>query len=375
MRLPVWLSGRFRAPLALAGPVILLAVFAAGRQPGPAFGPVDAAAAAEIDRLFAGYQGNRPGYAVGVFQRGRLVYGRGFGMADLDHRIPIGPSSVFNVASLSKQFTAACIGILIRRGQVSLDDEVRRHLPEFPEYPGPIRVKHLVYMTSGLPEYYTLPRPGGRTWDLDYFTTDDAIAAVLQQRQLQFAPGARWAYSNTNYMLLSAIVARVSGIAFSQFADREIFAPLGMTRSHVDDDLGRVVPERATGYNARASGGYQREIRRSPHFGGSGVFSTVEDLARWSRSFETHQLGGPELTSLLLSTMRFEHDKVNDAFGLVWGQHRGHRTLWYEGGDQGFSSYMVRFPDHESGVIVLSNLGTGRAADHATRVVDALLTP
>jgi CubicO group peptidase (beta-lactamase class C family) len=145
-----------------------------------------------------------------------------------------------------------------------------------------------------------------------------------------------------------------------------------MASTHFDDDLGLVVRNRVTGYNAREAGGYRREIRRSPHFGGSGLFTTIEDLARWDRSFETHELGGPELTALLLGTRRFEHDKVNDAFGLVWGDYRGHRTLWYEGGDLGFSSYMVRLPDVRLTVIELSNLGTGRAADHAGQVLEAL---
>lgn len=273
----------------------------------------------------------------------------------------------------SARFTGAGIAILIRRGQLSLENEVRCYLPDFPRYPGPIRSKHLVYMTSGVPEYYTLPRPGGKGWETDYFTTDDAIRVVLQQRRLQFAPGTRWAYSNTNYMLLATIVEQVSGMPFAEFARREIFAPLGMKNSHFNTDLGAVVPNRVTGYNVNPDGSYRQEIRRSPHFGGSGLFTSVEDLARWSRSFETHALGGPDLTALLLSTMKFQHDKTNDAFGLVWGNHRGHRTLWYEGGDLGFSSYMVRLPDDEVTVIVLSNLGTGRAADHARRVLDVLL--
>ena len=328
---------------------------------------------ARVDSIFAPYGRPAPGYAVGIVQRGRLVYARGFGRANLDHDLPITPSSVFNVASLAKQFTAAAIAILIRRGKLSLEDEVRSHLPVFPRYPGPIRIKHLVYMTSGLPEYYTLPRPGGKSWETDYFTTDDAIRVVLQQPRLQFAPGTRWAYSNTNYMLLATIVERVSGMPFAEFARREIFAPLGMTSSHFNTDLGAVIPNRATGYNLNPDGSYRQETRRSPHFGGSGLFTSVEDLARWSRSFETHALGGPELTALLLSTMKFQHDKTNDAFGLVWGNHRGHRTLWYEGGDLGFSSYMVRLPDDELTVIVLSNLGTGRAADHARRVLDVVL--
>jgi len=335
---------------------------------------LDAAAASEIDRLFAKYAGvDRPGYAVGVIERGKLAYAKGFGSANLDHGVPIAPDSVFNVASLSKQFTAGCVGLLIMRGRLGLESEVREFIPEFPERFGSVQIQHLIYMTSGLPEYYQIARPGGRTWDVDYFTVRDALEAVFRQPALEFEPGSRWAYRNSNYQLLAEIVERVSGVPFSEFARREIFEPLGMSRTLVNDDLARIVPGRVTGYNALEAGGYRQELRRSPHYGGSGVFSTLEDLARWDRSLRDGSLGGKPLTELLLQTRKFRHDKTNDAFGLVWGQYRGEPTLWYEGGDLGFSSYMVRLPKQDLSVIVLSNLGSGRAADHARPVLDVLL--
>jgi CubicO group peptidase (beta-lactamase class C family) len=329
----------------------------------------------EIDAVYADVDGlDRPGYAVGVVRDGSLWYAKGFGAANLDYRTPIMPTSVFNVASLSKQFTGASLAILIRRGRVSLTDEVRKHLPEFPDRFGPVRLEHLVYMTSGLSEYYGLPRPGGRDWNLDQFTVKDAIAAVFAQSALDFEPGTKWAYSNINYMLIAEVVARVSGMPFSEFVRREIFEPLGMADTHVNDDLGRVVPNRVTGYNRLAEGGFRQEIRRSPHFGGSGVFTTVVDLAKWDQSLRDHRLGGPELTALLFSTRRFRHDKANDAFGLVWGEFERRRSLWYEGGDLGFSSYMAHLPDDGVTVIVLSNLGTGRAADRASAALRAVLS-
>lgn len=365
---------RVKVPLRLLAIGLALPACDANAQSGQRIGTADSIRHARVDALFAPYAGvHRPGYAIGIVQRGELVYARGFGAANLDHSIPITRASVFNVASLTKQFTAAAIGLLIVRGKLSLDDEVKRHIPEFPSYPEPVRVKHLVYMTSGLPEYYTLPRAGGRTWDLDHFTVDDAIKTVLSEPRLRFSPGTQWAYSNINYMLLAEIVRRISGLTFAEFMRRDVFEPLGMSHSLINDDLGAVVPNRVTGYNARPSGGYQQEIRRSPHFGGSGLLTTVEDLARWDRSFATHQLGGVQLTDLLLSTMRFSHDKANDAFGLVWGSYRGRRTIWYEGGDLGFSSYMARLPDRQLTVIVLSNLGTGRAANQAQRIIDIFL--
>jgi len=334
---------------------------------------LDQRVVAGIESIFEASTGlDSPGYAVGIIEGGELRYARGFGSANLDHGIPISASSVFNVASLSKQFTAAALGILVVRGQVDLEGDVRTYIPDFPARFGNLQVQHLVYMTSGLPEYYTLERPGGRNWGDDFFTVADAIDAVLSAPELEFEPGTRWAYSNINYQLIAEIVARVSNVSFSEFLRAAVFEPLGMSNTHVNDDLGRVIPGRVTGYNLTDLGAFRQEIRRAPHYGGSGVFTTLEDLVRWDRSFRDESLGGSELTELLLSRRTFDHDKDNDAFGLVWGKYAGRRTLWYEGGDTGFSSYMARFLDDDLTVIVLSNIGTGRAADHARRVLDVL---
>jgi CubicO group peptidase (beta-lactamase class C family) len=323
----------------------------------------------QFDRLDA------PGYAVGIVKNGKLVYARGFGSANLDYNVPITRQTVFNVASLSKQFTAACIGILIQRGQLSLEDELGKFYPEAARYGASIRIKHLVYMTSGLKEYYRLARPGGRSWERDYFTVQDAIAASLGEAELDFQPGTKWAYSNTNYMLLAEIVARVSRMSFAEFARRNIFAPLGMRNTHFNDDVTRIVPFRAVGYNPRTDGGFHKHDRLSPHYGGSGLHTTLEDLALWDQSFYNHKLGGAELTKLLESTMKFEHPKENDAFGLVWGEYRGLKNLWYEGGDLGFSSYMARFPTERFTVIVLSNLGSGDARGYARKILDLFIEP
>ncbi len=329
-----------------------------------------------IDSVFADVAtGASPGYALGIFRDGEVSYARGYGMANLDHGVPISSSSVFNVASLSKQFTAAAVALLVLRGEVALDEEVRTYVPELPAAFGPIEVRHLVYMTSGLPEYYRLPRPGNRDWNSDHFTVADALDAVMASPEADFEPGTEWAYSNTNFQLLAEIVARVSGSSFADFLDDHVFAPLEMHSTHVNSDLGRVIPNRVTGYNHRDEGGFRQEIRRSPHYGGSGVFTTIDDLAKWDRALRTDGLAGPAFTELMLSTQRFEHDKDNDAFGLVWGDFNGRRTLWYEGGDLGFSSYFVLFPDEDLTVVVLSNLGTGRSFERANRVIDVLSRP
>ena len=371
----------------------------ARRVPADAAGALPARAAAEIDAVFAAYASDtNPGYAVAVLREGRPLYWKGFGMADLEHAAPITPATVFNVASLSKQFTAACLALVILDGKVRLDDTAAAYVPALAKYHAggrpPILVKHLVYMTSGLPDYYTVPRKHGRTWDpADRFTVDDAIEASLAVDTLQFAPGARWAYSNVNYMLLTKVVEKASGLPFADFADRMLFGPLGMTHTQVNADVTAILPHRAAGYNdrrspetrayLRAAGGYARagtgrqgwtaHPRTSPHYGGSGVHTTLEDLARWDRNFYTRQFGGAAFYALMHRRERFRHAKDDDAFGLVFGRYKGLSTVWYEGGDLGFSSYMVRFPDQRTTVVVLSNLGSGHAGTYARRVADVVL--
>ena len=341
------------------------------------FSILDHSASQAIDSLFAEYdRSDAPGFAVGVIQGGELVYAKGFGSANLDYHIPISTESVFNLASLSKQMTAACIALLIQQGKVSLDADVKTYISEFPDYPGPVKVKHLIYMTSGLNEYYRLERPGGKDWFLDYFTVDDAIALSLEQPELDFVPGSAWAYSNINYMLLAEIVERVSGMTFASFAEQYLFEPLGMHNTHVNDDTYRVIPDRVIGYNPREEGGYYHYHRHSPHYGGSGVHSTIEDLYKWDQNFYTHELAGKGWTELMLSTMKFDHDKTNDAFGLAWGDYNSLPILWYSGGDTGFSTYMVRFPEQELTVICLSNFipadGYGLAQRKAIDILDIL---
>jgi CubicO group peptidase (beta-lactamase class C family) len=221
---------------------------------------------------------------------------------------------------------------------------------------------------------------------------DDAIEASLAVDTLKFRPGARWDYSNVNYMLLTKVVEKASGLAFADFADRRLFGPLGMAHTQVNADVTAVVPHRALGYNprtpavvaqARTEGWYVREgagrfawvtnPRTSPHYGGSGVITTLEDLARRDRDFDTKRFRGAAFFGLMHRRERFGHPKDNDALGLVHGRYKGLNTVWYAGGDLGFSSYMLRFPDQRTTVFVLSNMGDGNTTKYARAVADLVL--
>ena len=315
---------------------------------------------------------------------------RGYGLANLDDGIPITPETSFHLASLSKQFTGAAIALLILDNKIALSDPVSKYIPEAAKYGEGLRVEHLVYMTSGLHEYTDLPRTSGDPWmTFYYFTRDEAIATALRPEHLEFAPGTQWAYRNINYMLLTKIVEVVSRQAFSAFMKDRIFSPLGMAQTEIDDDTTEIVPHRATGYALRsdprvakelaAAGvaikpgdGWVRLVRVSPHFGGSGVFTTLNDLLDWDKNWYTGSLAGPMFTDLMNRREKFQHDKDNDAFGLVWRSLYGHPMLDYSGGDTDASTYMARFPEQHLTVICLSNMPLGDAEGKTRSLLDLL---
>ncbi len=323
-----------------------------------------------VDSLFGAYEGHRPGYAIGIVRGGELVHATGYGSAQLVPFRPIGADTPFNVASLSKQFTAAAVALEVERGQLSLDDALAVHWPDLPEFMHGITIAHLVYMTSGLPEYYTLTSPKGGWNSEDRFTVADSIDAVLNSGELLYEPGTQWSYSNINYQLLAELVARLNNVPFSQFMKTEIFDPLDMDNTWVDAPL----QDRAAAATAYVwEKGWKAAPRLSPHYGGSGVFTTLNDLAKWDRALYTDLAFGASFSRRMLSTRRFEHDKDNDAFGLVHGSYQGQSTIWYEGGDYGVSSYMSRLPQRDETVICLSNFGNGRCFDKAHAVIDLLI--
>lgn len=369
--------------LILAG--TLLAAHAAAAQ-----ATLDAATAAKIDAVFADYaKPDTPGYAIGVVRDGEVLYGHGYGDANLDDGVAITPDTAFHLASLSKQFTASALAVLILEGKVSLDDPVEKYIPQAHRYGPALQIRHLVYMTSGLVDYSDVPRLNGDPWFSDsYFDIDDAVKSSLS-RPLAFRPGTQWAYRNINFMLIAKIVEKVSGQSLHDFLHDRMFVPLGMDATLVDDDTTQLIPHRAIGYaprsalivgelgkvgiKARHDGAWVRLNRVSPHYGGSGVFSTIDDLARWEDNFDHPGVGGAPYATMMYRTERFRHDKVNDAFGLVWRDYNGLKMLDYSGEDLDTNTYMAHFPASHVSVICLSNMLTGDCENRAHLVIDILL--
>ena len=341
-----WIGG---AVVGMAG-VLALASLALVYAQGP--GPE-----AQVDRVFARWSHpDTPGCAVSVMRDGRIVYAQGYGSANLEYDIRITPSSVFHVASISKQFTAMAVALLVAEGRLSWDDDIRRYVPEVPDLGARITLRRLAHHTSGLRDQWSLLRMAGWRREEDVVKQADVLDLTSRQRALNFEPGSAFLYSNTGYTLLAVVVERVSGQSFRQFADERIFAPLRMTETHFHDDHAAVVRNRAYAYAPGDDGAYRLSIPDFDTVGATNLFTTVEDLARWDRNFYTAEVGGRGVLADLhrRGTLR-QGGVISYAAGLAHGVYRGHATVGHGGADAGYRAEFLRFPDQRLTVTVLCN--------------------
>jgi CubicO group peptidase (beta-lactamase class C family) len=329
--------------------------------------------ASRIDGLMADWaRADSPGCAVGVVRDGALAFAKGYGQADLERGVPIGPASVFDIASTSKQFTAAVIALLAQDGKLSLDDDVRRFVPELPRYEAPITIRHLLHHTSGLRDYTDLMALEG--WQMEDWTTEaQALATIVRQKEVNFRPGAQHLYSNSGFFLLSVIAARAGGQPFPDLARERIFEPLGMRSTHFHADHGLLVKGRAIGYAPR-EGGWALSLSDWEQTGDGSVLTTVEDLARWVGNFEDPKVGGVALVEELQRKGRLASgEEIDYAEGLRHATYRGLATLGHNGSWAGYRSSLLRFPSEKTVVIVLCNAENAEAGTIARKVADAAL--
>jgi len=334
----------------------------------------DSSLNARVDKLFAPWdKPGSPGCALAVVRDGRIIYSRGYGMADLEHDVSITPASAFYVGSLSKQFTAMAVALLAQQGTLRLDDDIHQYLPELPSYDKPITIRHLIHHTSGLPEYMPLLARAG--WRPDApFGNQDVLAIVARERQLSFQPGEQFAYSNTGYTLLALIVERAARVRFEEFADERIFSPLSMKDTHFHADATRIVKRRAYAYEPLSGGGLRLAPPVPTRVGAGGVFTTVEDLARWDQNFYDARVGGAELIKLVTTPGALNNGHLLEyAFGLEVRTYRGLRVVEHGGDFAGYHAYLARFPDQHLSVILLCNLSNINQVPLAHAVADIYL--
>lgn len=345
----------------------LLTLSAAAQLRQPKAADVDAVFA-EVDRT------NTPGCSLAVTQDGKIVYSRGYGMANLEHGVANSPDTVFYIASVSKQFTAATIVLLAEEGKVSLDDSVRKYVPELPAYADAITLHHLVHHTSGLRDYLTLSSMAGRP-DADSFPESEALKLIARQKALNFAPGEKHSYSNTGYFLMGLIAKRVTGKSLREAAEERIFAPLGMNSTRFRDDRAVAIKHRADGHFRREDGSWG-VLRTSFDLVGSGGLTTsVVDLAKWEANFYDNRLGkrGPAFIEQMLTPGKLSNGtELTYSFGLDRARLFGRDAIEHDGGSFGFSADFLRFPAERLGVICLCN-GTVGAIGLARKVAELYL--
>lgn len=330
----------------------------------------------KVDALFQEWDTpDSPGCALAVIKDGAIIYTRGYGMADLEHKIPNAPETVFYIGSESKQFAAMAILLLEEEGKLSLDDDIRKFLPEIPDYGRTITIRHLILHTSGLRDYFIL-------WDLsglDYannFTNEEVIALIARQKELNFMPGDERLYSNTGYLLLAEIVKRTSGLSLAEYASKNIFAPLGMTHTHFHDDPSLLIANRAWGHLKRPDGSWGLMAFRFSLVGSGGLYTTVRDLALWDANFYDNRLGtgGQALIDRMITPGKLNSgEKLSYACALAVGEYRGLKTVRHGGALGGYRAHMLRFPDEKFTVIVLFNTGNVDPAGYAEKTADIFL--
>lgn len=346
---------------------------ARAQLPAPASAPADSLAA-RVDALFAPWnRAGSPGAAVAVVRDGELLYARGYGLANLEYEIPITPATIFHVASVSKHFTTFAVHLLAQEGRLSLDDDIRRYVPEVPDFGRTITLRQLIHHTSGLRDQWELLAMAG--WRLDDVITREHILKLVEnQRELNFEPGAEHLYSNTGYTLLAEVVARVSGQSFREFTAQRIFRPLGMHATHFHDDHQMIVPNRAYSYAPAPGGGWRAMPLNYATVGATSLFTTVEDLAKWDRNFYTGQVGGHALLERMHARgVLNDGREIPYAHALVWGEYRGLPTVGHGGADAGYRTAFLRFPEQRLTVVVLSNLSSFNAMQLAQQVAEVYL--
>jgi CubicO group peptidase (beta-lactamase class C family) len=339
----------------------------------------------KIDALFAPWSGSAvPGCALGVTQNGVPAYQAGYGMADLEQGVANRPDTVFNIASLSKHFTTTAVELLVQEGKLSWGDDIRKYVPEIPDYGARITLRHLANHTSGLRDFLSLLELGGWNW-VDAVTEERMLRVISRQKHLNFPTGSKYTYSNTGYVLLAIVVKRVTGQPLGQFAEERIFKPLGMLHTRIYDDRRMIWKNRAPGYYPREDGhGFAAWRPTYDQIIGDGaVLTSVQDMALWERNF-LHPTLGPKPGELVAALetpgrlndgkpARYGEEDGTYALGLVVGDYRGLRTVAHSGGIPGYATNMLLFPDQRLAVTVLCNQGGAPAADLTKAVADLYL--
>jgi len=337
--------------------------------------PAAAQIPAAIDKIFERWdRPGSPGCAVGVAYRGEVVYQRGYGMANLEYGVRIRPDTIFESGSVAKQFTAAAIVLLALDGKLSLDDPVRKYVPELPDFGRPILIRNFLNHTSGLRSQWPMLTLAGRPPTQAVHSVAEILELISGYKELNFNPGDEYLYNNTGFTLLSVVVERVSGKKFDEFCQERLFKPLGMTHTQWRDDFTEIVENRATAYRQLPNGLFRTNMSFTNVVGNGGLLSTVGDFLIWNENLDNPRVGGRAMVDLMET-----RGKLNDGFtieyalGLMVTDYRGVREVSHGGSTAGYQTFLARWPEERLSVVVLCNTTGTNPGGYAHQVADLFL--
>jgi len=330
---------------------------------------------ARVESLFERWNSKEtPGCAVAVARDGQVILSRAYGMADLEHGIPNTPETIFEAGSVSKQFTAGAIILLAQREKLALEDDVRKYIPEVPDYGTPITIRHLMTHTSGLRDWGSVAGISGWGRGLRVHTHAHVLDIVSRQSALNFPPGHEYSYCNTGFNLMAITADRVSGMSFAEFCSKEMFGPLGMNSTQWRDDFRRIVKGRAVAYQARRPEGFAMDMPFEDIHGNGGLLTTVGDLLTWTRNLETGNFGGPDFLEEMHRQGRLSNGKqIAYASGLRVSDYKGIPEVSHTGSTAGYRAFLGRYPQQHLAVALLCNIGSVNPGDLGHQVAEIFL--
>ncbi|HYU78610.1 MAG TPA: serine hydrolase domain-containing protein [Vicinamibacterales bacterium] len=326
-----------------------------------------------VDKIFSKWTNSTPGCAVGAAVDGQQVVSAAYGMADLEREVKNTPETIFEGGSVSKQFTAAAVLLLAREGKLSLDDPVRKYIPEIPDYGAPLRIRHMLNHTSGLRDWGSVESIAGWPRTSRVYTQAHVLEILSRQRAINFPSGTRYSYSNSGYNLAAMLVARVSGMPFAEFTKTRLFQPLGMMHTSWRDDHTRIVKNRAVAY-ADQKDGFHIDMPFENVYGNGGLLTTVGDLLKWNENFDAPRIGDRSFIAEQQQPGRFNDGRPHGyALGLMVDTYKGVRQVDHSGSTAGYRAHLGRYPDQHVSVAVLCNVTSGGATESAHAVAEIYL--
>ena len=328
-----------------------------------------------FEKFAKAYVAPAPGCAAAVSLNGEVVFEKAFGLADLEHNVPNTTETIFESGSVAKQFTAAALVLLQQDGKLSLDDPVRKYIPELPDYGSPLTIRHMLNHTSGLRDWGTVMSLTGAGRGERVINQDLALDVITHQRALDFKPGSEYSYSNSGYNLAAIIVERVSKQKFPAFVEERLFKPLGMKNSSWRDDYTRIVPGRAQAYSRQGNGPWRLNMPFMNVYGNGGMLTTVGDWIKWNTMLDLKSLGAPLVTALETRGVLNDGRKITYALGLTINGDERFRGVSHGGATAGYQTFLARYPNHKVSVAVMCN-GTSPSAEGITASIrDAIFGP